>query len=284
MALNVLKDIQKVFASLRAQEIRDLAARQLRVGLMAAEDDSYRRMEAFLAPAAASANARERAARAIERVDGPPEDFDFVLCAPGIPTPRNGYLFESEEQDSLADLIARENQEIELALAATFPMIRAAVSSRIVGRIARENALFAMVTALPDVIPNLIELPWAAGEFATDAAFLTVNQIRMALLLSAAHGKPVGYTEQKAEIAAIVAGAFGWRALARELAGKIPFGAGLIPKAAIAYAGTYVTGLGIEKLKRTGSGMSKREKRDAYEDAFDKGKEVAREMTAGGRS
>jgi hypothetical protein len=88
----------------------------------------------------------------------------------------------------------------------------------------------------------------------------------------------VGYLEQKAEIAAIVAGAFGWRAIARELVGKIPLGGGLIPKAAIAFGGTYVVGLGLEKLNRTGSGLSRQERRDAYADAFIKGKEVVREL------
>ena len=71
----------------------------------------------------------------------------------------------------------------------------------------------------------------------------------------------------------IVASAFGWRALARELVGKIPLGGGLIPKAAVAYAGTYVVGLGLEKVNRTGSGLSRREEKDAYVDAFAKGRE-----------
>jgi uncharacterized protein (DUF697 family) len=128
------------------------------------------------------------------------------------------------------------------------------------------------------VIPSVIDLPWAVGEFATDTAFLTMNQIRMALLMAALHGQTVGYGEQKAQIAAIAAGAFGWRALARELVGKIPLGGGLIPKAAVAFAGTYVVGLGLEKVNQTGSGLSKLEKKDAYAAAFAKGKEVITEL------
>ncbi|MDP9169556.1 MAG: hypothetical protein M3N54_02965, partial [Acidobacteriota bacterium] len=71
---------------------------------------------------------------------------------------------------------------------------------------------------------------------------------------------------------------FGWRAIARELIGKIPLGGGLIPKAAIAFAGTYVVGLGLEKVNRTGKGLSKQEKQDAYADAFAKGKDVVRDL------
>jgi len=94
------------------------------------------------------------------------------------------------------------------------------------------------------LVPSLGELPWAFGEFASDTAFLTANQVRMAFLIAAACGKEVGYSQRAAEILSIAAGAFGWRALARELAGKIPFGAGIIPKGAIAYAGTFVVGKG----------------------------------------
>jgi uncharacterized protein (DUF697 family) len=152
------------------------------------------------------------------------------------------------------------------------------VSKNIVHRVARENAFFAIVTALPNVVPSLLELPWTVGEFATDTAFISMNQIRMALNLAAAHGRPVGYAEQKGEIAAIAAGAFGWRALARELVGKIPLGGGLIPKAAVAFAGTYVVGIGLEKVNRIGTGLTKQERRDAYAEAFARGRDVARDM------
>jgi hypothetical protein len=85
----------------------------------------------------------------------------------------------------------------------------------------------------------------------------------------------VGYREQRNEIASIIAGAWGWRSLARELAGKIPFGGGLIPKAAIAYAGTFVVGQSLERLYRLGYGLTRRERKAAYEQAFVRGKEVA---------
>jgi hypothetical protein len=195
-----------------------------------------------------------------------------------MPVPRNGYLFESDDAGSLVDLIAGENHKLELALARTFPLFRPAVSRNIVHRVARENAFFAIVTALPNVVPSLLELPWTVGEFATDTAFISMNQIRMALNLAAAHGRPVGYAEQKGEIVAIAAGAFGWRALARELVGKIPLGGGLIPKAAVAFAGTYVVGIGLEKVNRIGTGLTKQERRDAYAEAFVRGRDVARDM------
>ena len=111
-----------------------------------------------------------------------------------------------------------------------------------------------------------------------------MNQIRMTLHLAAIHGRPVGFAEQKIELGTIVAGAFGWRALARELVGKIPLGGGLIPKAAVAFAGTYVVGLGLDKFNRTGSGMSRRQNKEAWATAFEHGKKVAGDLTAEVRS
>jgi len=278
MALSVLKDIRKVYSGLNPDEIRGAAWQKVSVGLAAANPETYRRMEAFLAPAAAGPEQQAQALSVIKPANGQLNRFDIVLCEPGMPVPRNGYTFESESEGSLAALIVSEHPKLETALARLFPMFRPAVASRITGRIARENALFSLVTALPNVVPSMLDVPWALGEFATDTAFLTMNQVRMALTLAAAYGRPVSFTHQKVEIAGIVAGAFGWRAIARELVGKIPLGGGLIPKAAVAFAGTYVVGLSLDKINRTGSGFTRQERRDAYADAFIKGKEAAKEL------
>jgi uncharacterized protein (DUF697 family) len=149
------------------------------------------------------------------------------------------------------------------------------VVERTIHAVARENALFAVATALPDVVPSLIELPWAFGEFASDTVFLTVNQIRMAFLIAAACGKEVGFGGQKGAILSIAAGAFGWRALARELVGKIPLGGGLIPKGAIAYAGTYAVGKGLEFYYRGNGALPRSRRKALYREALDRGRAVA---------
>jgi hypothetical protein len=278
LALNIIKDLRKVYASLNADEIRGQAAKELSVGLMAESDAAFEQMQEFLAPGWLPRESAAMAERAMHVANGKASQYDFVLCEPGIAVPRNGYLFERGEEQSLARLIAEERPELELALARTFPSMRTAVAHRIINRISRENALFSLVTALPNVLPSVMELPWAIGEFATDTAFLTANQIRMALQLAAGYGRPVGYVEQKAELAAIVASAFGWRAIARELVSKIPLGGGLIPKAAVAFAGTWVVGMGLDKVNRTGAGLTREEKREAYAEAFARGKEAAADL------
>jgi hypothetical protein len=102
-----------------------------------------------------------------------------------------------------------------------------------------------------------------------------MNQIRMAFYLAAASDRSVGYREQKSELASIIAGAFGWRALARELIGKVPFGGGLIPKAAVSYAGTFAVGVSLERLYRLGYGFTREERRAVYEEAYEHGRQIA---------
>ena len=278
MALSVLKDIRKIYSGLNSDEIRGLAAQDIKVGLMASSDAAFHQMENFLAPPSAGSLVRAQALRTVRSVNGSSRDFDFVLCEPGMPVPANGYLFEPGHEASLIAHIVSDHHKLEMAMAKSWPLFRPVVANKMIGRVARENALFCVVTGLPNVIPNLLELPWTVGEFATDTAFLTMNQIRLALMLAAVYSRPVGYMEQKAELVGIIAGAFGWRALARELIGKIPLGGGLIPKAAVAFAGTYVVGLGLDKFNGTGLRLSRQERRDAYADAFVKGRQTVAEL------
>jgi hypothetical protein len=279
MGLTVLKDIRKIYSGLNADEIRGAAYRDLNIGLAAASEEGYQEMEQFFVPYWLDDPSRAEALKSIHRVDGTPQNrFDFVICEAGMPVPTNGYVFSPLDTAAMARTIVADHYELELAMARRFPLLRRPVADKIIQRVSRENAMFALVTALPNIIPSVIDLPWAIGEFATDTAFLTMNQVRMALLMAAAHGHVIGYKEQKAQLAVIVAGAFGWRALARELVGKIPMGGGLIPKAAVAFAGTYVVGLGLEKVNRTGYGLSRNEKKDAYAHAFARGKDVAHEL------
>jgi hypothetical protein len=189
--------------------------------------------------------------------------------------PAKSFSFDPEAPDDCVRSILRQHPDLMLPLARNLYPFRKPAAHRIIRAVAKENALFCLVTALPDVVPSLISIPWAAGEFTSDTAFLTVNQIRMAFQLAAASDRPVGYREQKSEIASILAGAFGWRALARELIGKVPFGGGLLPKAGIAYAATFAVGLSLERLYRLGYGFTRAERRAVYEEAFEHGKQIA---------
>jgi hypothetical protein len=236
-------------------------------------------MEDFLVPTSLDREERiERMGRVHRAGDeNVPSKVDLVLYQHGIHPPEGAFSHRRNDPAGTLDEILRGQPELGLALANQFPAFRKPVIDRIVLSVAKENALFAIATALPNIVPSMLELPWAFGEFASDTAFLTANQIRMAFQVAAACGQDVGLSGQKAAVVAIVGSAFGWRAIARELAGKIPLGEGLIPKGAIAFAGTYVVGKGLERAY-DGVDYTTAEKRSVYAEALERGKDIARSL------
>lgn len=269
----ILAQVRQAVHNLNPREVRESAERILRIGVFARQEAFYRDLEHFLLPAAMTVEKRREVARFFRRASAGEGPFDIEIYEPGLEKSDKGVYFDAERPHQFVkDLLAR-HEELSLALARCFPAVRAEVCKRATHTIARENALFSVATALPNVAP-LLGLGWAVGEFASDTAVLTANQIRLAFLLAAASDRPCGYGEQKGEIASIIAGAFGWRAIARELVGKIPLGGGLIPKAAVAYAGTFVLGQSFERLYRGGHAYTRAERKAAYGDAFDRGKAI----------
>jgi uncharacterized protein (DUF697 family) len=210
-----------------------------------------------------------------------PANVDIVLYEPGLSCPEGSYSFHrGHAEDTWAEML-RDRKDLDLALARQFPAFRPLVVERIIHMVSAENALFALATALPNVAPSLMELPWAFGEFASDTAFLTANQVRMAFQIAAAFGKDVGLGRQKGEVLTIAAGAFGWRALARELVGHIPLGGGLIPKGAIAYAGTYVVGKGLEYLHVHDGEPNAAQRKQLYQEGLEHGRSFAKTVHLG---
>ncbi len=232
-------------------------------------------MEEALVPFAAPPHDRLAGRNRIFRGGEPnaPSSVDLVLYDQGIRAPKGAYVLYRDDPAATLAAILHDHSDYELPLARQFPGFRREVIDRVIQAIGRENAMFAVATALPDVIP-LVELPWAFGEWASDTAFLTANQVRMAFLISAASGKEIGFGAQKGQLLAIGAGAFGWRAIARELAGKIPFGGGLIAKGAIAYAGTVLVGKALEFLHREEVDFPDDLRRHTYKDALERGREL----------
>jgi hypothetical protein len=282
--MSMLRGIRHAIANLSPDEVRLTAERRLAIGLVATSAAAYSAMERFLAPPAEVS--RERRAEVLSMLHragdpGIPERFDLVLYEHQLAPADNAFTFYSYDPQRTVKEILAERNDLGLSLARHFFPFRKQVVNEIMFSISRENALFALATALPNIVPNLIELPWAIGEFASDTAFLTVNQIRMSFLIAAASDSLIGYREQKAEIASILTGAFGFRAIARELVGKIPFGGGLIPKAAVAFAGSYVVGLSLERYHRAGYGLTHEERRQEYEKALRHGGTVAGVLLAG---
>ena len=284
----MLRQIRGVLAQLKPGEVRARAERPVRILLRTASPEAAAALESFLLDARLSSARRAEAASMLTReadaVQG--RRFHLVLYEAGLEPPegwkrgQDAFEFDPWNPAAFVAEVAEARDDLSMALARRFRPFRETVTREVIHRVATENALFAIVSALPNLVPSLAEIPWALGEFASDTAVLTVNQIRMAFLLAAASDRPVGYSEQRNEIGSIIAGAFGWRSLAREFAGKIPFGGGLIPKAAIAYAGTWTAGVSLERVYRIGYGLTRKERKAAWDEAFEKGREIASQLVA----
>jgi hypothetical protein len=281
MKLDGLINIKKAISTLNPHEVRDSSERSLRVVLHASDNAGFSGLENFLLQDLSPARRKESALL-----------LSRAPVAPGMPSP-DLHIY-SEEQASLApsqSLILNpahpkafitktleQHADLGVPLARSFLPFRKPFVERTIAKTCRENTLFSVATALPDIVPSVIELPWAVAEFASDTAFLTMNQVRMAFLLAAASDREVGYMHQKSEIAMVIGSAFGWRAIARQLIGKIPFGGGLIGKAAVAYAGTKVLGLSLDHYYSIGFTYTREERDRLYADAFRQGKKVAVKM------
>lgn len=286
--MNVFHNIKEAIGSLNPQEMRDHADRPLRMFLYADNEDQYRRMEEFFAPAKVSSGKRSEISRILHRASagtspsfaGDLEIYFEELHAQRVKRAGNAFAFHPDNPDHTINEVLKQHPSLAIPLARYIYPFRQPVIERIIRKISKENTLFSLATALPDIVP-FISLPWAITEFASDTAFLTANQIRMGFFLAAASDRVIGYREQRNEIGSIVLGAFGWRAIARELVGKIPMGGGLIPKAAIAYAGTRVVGMSLERYYRIGYGYTRDERRAAYEEALEHGKTIAGSLLNG---
>jgi hypothetical protein len=276
-SINVLSQVRQALHHLNPTEVREQAERPLTIALVANSADDLWRMEQYLCPPTLSAAKRAEVARMLYRI--PPSanrdrTFDLEIWDRSLAQPDYVFTFDRNRPEQMVHDVLKHRPELALPLARYIFPFRKPVVDHIIGAVAKENALFSLATAIPDVIP-LLSLPWALGEFASDTAFLTMNQIRMTFLLAAASDQAVGYREQKGEIGSICAGAFGFRAIARELVGKIPLGGGLIPKAAIAWTGTQVVGRSMERLYSIGYAYTRAERKSAYEQLLEKGRAVA---------
>src|SRR3984885_13726941 len=287
MSIQVFEHVKDAIRNLDPEDIRKHTERPLRLLLYADSEQEYRAMEDYLLPRDLSEAKRAQVRRLIYRgpegtVPAAKGDLEIYFDpSHEVDAAESGIFgFDPVQPSATVSQILQRRPDLAVPLALHVLPFRQEVSRRMMKKIAKENALFSLATALPDIVP-LISLPWAVGEFASDTAFLTANQIRMAFLLAAANDREVGYREQQAEIATIVLGAFGWRSLARELVGKIPWGGGLIPKAAIAYAGTRVAGMSLERYYRLGKRFTRAERRLAYEQALERGRHLVTELVEG---
>jgi hypothetical protein len=276
MSFDGLVQIKKALSMLSPKEVRDLSQREVRIALHAADTQGFEQMEGFLLNELRPARRRESADMLL-RNPSSTNQADVNIYHANMPAPSKSLVYLPDQPDIVVAKTLKAYPDLGIALARSFQPFRGPYVKGVVADVCKENTLFSLATAIPDIVP-LISLPWAIAEFASDSAFLTMNQIRMGFMIAGASDREVGYMEQKGEIAAVIGSAFGWRALARELVGKIPFGGGLIAKAGVAYAGTKVLGVSLDRYYSMGYTYSRAERNKLYAEAYQQGKSVAAKL------
>ncbi len=124
----------------------------------------------------------------------------------------------------------------EVLLGYHFPGLRPALARQLVRQTSLANAGYAAATGVAEIVPIFL-IPGNVADFVV----LTKNQALMAYKIALLMGNDIAVQEMIGELAGVLGGGYLLREAARRLVGIIP-GWGLIPKVAIAYAGTYLIG------------------------------------------
>ena len=162
--------------------------------------------------------------------------------------------------------------EQHLSLARHYPIFRIAVARALINDTSFANASYALGTGLAEVIPAL-DIPFNIA----DVIVLTKNQALMVYKLGLALGLSPRWQDHVTELGGVVGASFVWRQVARQLVGLIPVW-GIVPKVAVAYAGTYAVGHAIIYWYQTGHKISGAGMRQLYVDALAYGRQVAQSL------
>jgi len=176
----------------------------------------------------------------------------------------------------LVPAMLRTCNENEVQLARHLPIVREDVSHRLIDDTCLINATYSLSTGLAEIVP-VLNLPLNVA----DLLILTKNQTFMAYKITLALGLPPDWRDTIPKLATVVGTAFLWRQLARQLVGLIP-AYGIIPKVAIAYAGTYAIGQAIYHWCINGEKLRPEALKALYVEALQRGSEVAQTLVAKG--
>ncbi len=191
-------------------------------------------------------------------------------------------IIEDSNQADAVDVLAqgmldRLPSELHIAAARRLPSLRTAVAKEMIRGASLSNASYVAATAIPQFIP-IVSIPFAAA----DMLVLTKNQAFMVYRLALVFGAPPDFQARIGEVLPVVGGAYVWRQLARTLVGLIPIW-GLVPKVAIAYAGTYTTGTIAWRWYEQGELISRDHITQISQEALAHGRKLAGELISQAR-
>ncbi|HEY5257760.1 MAG TPA: hypothetical protein VIJ12_05210 [Candidatus Baltobacteraceae bacterium] len=189
------------------------------------------------------------------------------------------YVVPSLERDALRGRvfphIVTRCKNVEIAVGRRLPAMRETVAAQLTRDAANTALKVALASAVVDHIPVV---GIVLGAFASAGDMVAITGIQMMLLLhiEATYGRDPD-VQRMWQLLPVIGGGFGWRTIARELAGFVPV-AGIAIKGAIAYAGTIVVGEGVTFLHEHGRHMNKAQAAQLYARTKDDAMTFARQL------
>jgi uncharacterized protein (DUF697 family) len=180
--------------------------------------------------------------------------------------------------DAVAALAHALPEQDRLAFARELPVFRPAVADIIIEETARANASFAFTSGLAETVP-VLTAPLNLG----DMVVLTKNQLVMGYRLVLASGRDGEPKTLIGELLGVIGGGLLFRQMARQLVGLIPI-AGILPKVAIAYGGTWAVGRAVLFWVTEGRPATSEAVRSFSKEGLERGRAVAKEIVARGRT
>lgn len=176
------------------------------------------------------------------------------------------------QRDLIPTLVREGRPDLRLALARQLPATRVPIVDQLVEETARANAIYAASSSMAELIP-VLNLPFNAA----DLLVLSKNQLVMAYKIALAAGLRGQSREIMTEVVGVVGGGFLFRQVARQLVGLIPV-VGIVPKVAVAYAGTWLIGRSVFLWATEGRRLDTREMRAFYGAMLGRGRALAKRL------
>lgn len=194
-----------------------------------------------------------------------PHEAARVVLAPPLDAP-------TVQTRLVPTILAALPEARRLAVAHRLPLFRATLARTLIEDTSRANGLYSASTGLAQVVP-VLNLPFAAA----DIIVLTKNQLVMAYKIALLAGKQGDPRDVMGEIVSVIGGGLLFRQVARELIGLVPV-IGIVPKVAVAYAGTLVIGRTVYLWATEGQKLTPGEVRRFYDEALARGRTVAERL------
>ncbi len=199
----------------------------------------------------------------------PTPDWDSATSTIFVPSLESPKAARKQISAGIAEAIP---EELRVAAARRLPGLRLPIATDLTLSVALSNATYSLSSGIPELVP-VLNLPLNAA----DMLVLTKNQALLCYRIALAMGSNADFTTMVREIVPVIGGGFLWRQLARQLIGLVP-GFGLLPKVAVAYAGTYATGVIASQWFAAGEVLSRARIKALVQEGLEQGRERARAL------